>query len=89
MPAPRATAPARSIAAASVAPASVEVVKARDEAILAALKVRPWPYGGLLTVLPDEPGQTFDQRETALKSALIRLRVKKLICEVGDVWRLV
>jgi hypothetical protein len=71
-----------------VAPAAEEIVKARDAAIVAALKVRPWKYEGLLSVLPTEPGQTPAQRETALTSALIRLKTKKLVEVCPEGYRL-
>lgn len=63
-------------------------MKARDAAIVGALKIRPWLQEGLLAVLPDEPGQVPAQREAALHSALIRLRVKKQIEQLTDgQWR--
>lgn len=70
------------------APAAADVVRARDESILAALKVRPWPETGLVTCLPPEPNQTADQRIAACKSALIRLRVKGLIEQREGLWRM-
>jgi hypothetical protein len=70
-----------------VAPATEDIVKARDQAILGALKLRPWPEGGLLTVLPDEPTLTLEQKQAALHSALIRLRVKGLARCTEGVWR--
>jgi len=66
-----------------VAPASTDVVAARDTAILNAVKLRPWSTDALLTVLPQEPGATNEQRVAARDSALIRLRVKKLIKQVN------
>lgn len=67
-----------------VAPASTDIVSARDAAILQAVKMRPWSTEALLTVLPPEPGATDEQRVAARDSALIRLRVKKLIKQVND-----
>lgn len=84
-PAPRPP-PARSPASASVAPASADVVAARDKAIVDALKIRTRTFGGLRDVLPVEAGQTDDQRDAALSSALIRLRVKKVIRPDGESW---
>lgn len=76
------------------APATVDVVMARDAAILGALKLRPWPEDGLLTVLPDEPGLALEQKQAALHGALIRLRLKgdrsgtdRIVCTEG-VWRM-
>ena len=71
-----------------MAPAPRDIVSARDAAILQALKVRPWATDSLLNVLPEEPGQSDEQRKTALSSALIRLRVKKQIDQVQGLWRL-
>jgi hypothetical protein len=59
-------------------------VAARDKAILAAVKMRRWSSTGLSTVLPNEPGQTVEQRQVALSSALIRLRVKQQIRQTSD-----
>lgn len=83
---PPASSSTRGPAAASVAPASEEVVKARDEAILDALKLRPWTTDALITVLPIELDQTALQREVALKSALMRLNVRKQIKQVDGKW---
>lgn len=71
-------------AATAVAPAPADVVAARDQAILDALKIRPWSTDGLITVLPAEPGLTPDQRTAALSSALIRLRLKKRIVQTSE-----
>ena len=72
-----------------VAPADEATVQARDAAVLNALKLRTWTTDGLMTVLPQEPGQTVDQRKTALSSALIRLRLKKRIQAAdGETWSL-
>lgn len=70
-----------------VAPASSDVVKARDAAILEALDIRPRSADALLDVMPEEPGQTPEQKRTALSSALVRLRVKKQIDLVDGSWR--
>lgn len=51
------------------------------------MKIRPRSEDSLLEVLPFEPAQTIDQRRTALSSALIRLRVKRLIQQEGETWR--
>jgi hypothetical protein len=83
----RAPAKPRTPAAASVASAPVDIVTARDQAILAAIRLRPWTAEGLVSVLPAEPGQTDTERRTALSSALIRLRVKKQAIEVNGQWR--
>jgi hypothetical protein len=72
-----------------VAPATAEIVAARDAAILKAVTLRPWKTEALLTVLPEEPGQTPEQRKAALDSALIRLRVKKRIQVTPDGWKTV
>lgn len=69
-----------------VSPASSETVHARDASILRAVKTRAWSTDGLLTVLPLEPGQTPEQRTAARDSALIRLRVKKLIKCTDEGW---
>jgi hypothetical protein len=65
----------------------VDVVTARDAAILQAVRLRPWTTDALMSVMPVEEGQTVEQRKTALKSALIRMRVKKQIDEVDGQWR--
>jgi hypothetical protein len=80
-PRPPATGPA-----ATVAPASKEIVTARDQAIVEAVKIRPRSTEGLLEVLPIEPGQTSEQRRVARDSAIIRLRVKKLIVLAEQGW---
>lgn len=71
-----------------VAPASEEVVKARDKAILDALRLRPWPQKALFTVMPEEPTLSVDQKEAALHSALIRLRAKRLVVCAEGIWRM-
>jgi len=68
------------------APASEEIVKARDKAILAALKYRPRSAYALLREMPNEPAQTDAQRIVARDSALIRLGVKKLIRQTSEGW---
>lgn len=67
-----------------VAPAPEDVVKARDHAILEALKLRRWLPAGLISVLPQEQGQTGEERKRALDSALIRLQVKGFIRQLED-----
>jgi hypothetical protein len=59
-------------------------VKARDAAILEALRIRPRTAIEVLSILPAEDGQHGDQRIAARDSALIRLRVKKLIRQRPD-----
>ena len=76
----------RSPAAATVAPASAAVVAARDKAIVDALYIRPRTTEALFDVLPDEPDLTLEQRMAARDSALIRLRVRKVIVQNGDGW---
>lgn len=71
----------------SVAPASPDVVRARDAAILEALSIRPRSSESLLEVLPPEPGLTPEQKQAALSSALIRLRVKRQVDLVEGTWR--
>lgn len=73
-------------AMASVRPASEDVVKARDAAILERLRIGPATTAALITVMPDEPGFSPEDREAACHSALIRLRVKKRIRSVVDGW---
>jgi len=71
-----------------VAPAVEPVVKARDAAIVGALRMRKWTAEGLLHVLPVEVGQTADERKTALENALIRLSARKQILQLGGEWAL-
>lgn len=71
-----------------VQPASPEAVAARDAAILQALKLRPWKTEALLSVMPEETTLTPPQRQAALSSALIRLRVRGHIKSVDGVWAL-
>lgn len=69
-------------------PASADVVAARDKDILEAVRIRPRTQAQLLNVMPPEDGLTDEQRETALRSALTRLRVKKHVALIGDLWTL-
>lgn len=71
-----------------MAPASADVVAARDKAIVDALKIRPWTTDALMTVMPHEADLTLEQRRAALSSALIRLRVKKVITSTEAGWTL-
>lgn len=71
----------------SVVPASPDVVKARDAAILEALAIRPRTTDALLDVMPPEPGLTPEQKNAALSSALVRLRVKQKVDLVEGQWR--
>lgn len=73
-------------ASGSVRPASEAIVKARDAAILARLRIAPASLAALVAVLPDEPGFLEVDRIVACQSALIRLRVKSLIRAVGEGW---
>lgn len=59
----------------------LDLVPARDAAILARITRGPATAGELLSVLPAEPGQTHEQRETAVRNALTRLRVKRQIVQ--------
>jgi len=61
-------------------------VAARDKAIVEALKVRTRTAQELFACLPYERGLTHDQQDAALSSALIRLRVKKIIKADGEGW---
>lgn len=83
---PATLASGRRPAPASVRPASEDVVKARDAAILGRLRISPATEAALVTVLPEEPGQTMGDRQAACRSALIRLRVKGLARSVEDGW---
>lgn len=68
-------------------PASEDVVKARDAAILARLRIGPATLEQLVTVMPIEDGHVDSDRRAACSSALIRLRVKKHIRAVdGGAW---
>lgn len=67
-------------------PASAEVVRARDAAIMATLAAGPQPWAALLAVLPQEPGQDDVQRHTALSNALTRLQIKSLIEYREEQW---
>jgi hypothetical protein len=69
-----------------VAPASADVVKARDAAILSRLRIAPATEAALITVLPDEPGLSDADREVACRSALIRLRLKGHVRSVAEGW---
>lgn len=71
-------------AASTPAPTAPDVVKARDTAIVDALRLRRWNRPGLLTVLPQEPGQTAHERARALDTALLRLSVKAQIRKLPD-----
>lgn len=66
-------------AAASVRPASEDVVKARDAALVARLRIGPASLEQLVTAMPTEDGQGDEDRRVGCSSALVRLRVKKLI----------
>lgn len=65
----------------------VEVVKARDAAILERLRHSPASDAQLLTVLPEEAGR-HKARVEALGNVLLRLRVKRRIRKVQDGWAL-
>ena len=66
----------------------LDLVPARDDAIRKALKSGPKRTSVLLGHMPEEPGQTLEQREDALRNALTRLRLKKQIAIVGEGWAL-
>jgi len=59
-------------------------VKARDAAILEAVRIRPRSAAEVLSVMPVETWQHADQKIAARDSALIRMRVKKLIRQRPD-----
>lgn len=61
-------------------------MKARDAAVLARLRIGPASLEQLVTVLPVEPDHDENDRLAACSSALIRLRVKKLITNVEGWW---
>ena len=68
--------------------AEVSNIQARDAAIKFALRTGPRPSSELIDALPREPGQTPEQRESALRNALSRLKVKKEIKQVAEGWAL-
>lgn len=71
-------------------PVSTETARARDEAIVKALRAMPHSYDALVDVLPREPGETADTRRQACTSALQRLRLmKRIALTTNNLWALV
>jgi hypothetical protein len=67
---------------------AVELVEARDAAILAFLEDGPASFEAVCASLEEEPGWTNGQRAEACTLALRRLKLKNEIRKVGDSWML-
>lgn len=63
----------------------------RDEAILKYLRLheRVATIEQIRSGFPREPGHSSEQRESALRNALQRLKAKKLVARTGKTWSLV
>lgn len=71
------------------APATADVVQARDIAVRACLRKGPASFDEVLAAMPEEPLLTDDQRRLATNNCLSRLRLKRQIDMNGGVWRLI
>jgi hypothetical protein len=65
---------------------AVELVEARDRAILAFLEDGPATFESVCASLQEEPGWTPNQREEACTLALRRLKLKDHVQKIGDSW---
>lgn len=66
------------------APSSLDVVEARDAAIVGQLRKAPTSTEDLLAIMPLERDQTDEHRATDLRNALTRLGYKKIIHRAAD-----
>jgi hypothetical protein len=67
---------------------AVELVEARDRAILAFLEDGPASFLAVVHAIPEEAEWTNGQRAEACTLALRRLHLKKLVTKAGDSWML-
>ena len=70
------------------APTAVDLVEARDRAILAFLKDGAASFPAVLNALPEDPTWTNGQREEACRLALRRLVLKNLVVTAGNTYLL-
>lgn len=76
-------------AAAPASPVGSDTIAARDAAILDRLRKGPADSGDLRKAMPHEPDLTDEQRDSAYRNAMTRLRVKEKIRTAPDGrWRL-
>ena len=67
---------------------AVELVEARDRAILEFLADGPATFESVCASLQEEPGWTTAQRAEACTLALRRLKLKNDVVKAGDTWQL-
>ena len=72
----------------AAAMSAVDLVEARDRAILVFLKDGSASFEAVRHAIPEEPGWTNGQRAEACQLALRRLALKKLVVHAGDTWML-
>lgn len=71
-----------------IAPASAEIVEARDKAICSYVDNQGGQtFEALVRIMPAEPGQTVEKRKHACRNALTRLQLKGRLENVGGLWR--